>query len=912
MKLKIVLALVLLAEMVALFACSTPASSPVSAPQEEPPMLSFSHESGIYTQSFSLDIKCREEGLVLRYTRDGSIPTKSSRELTRALYVDFDNVGEDKVSVVAIRAAAFDVEGTIRGEVYTNSYILCLKPEERFSTPIISLTTDPDNLYGYENGILVEGKRRDDYNAARRSQRTQVADANFFITGPEGERPINFEYFETDGTRQINQGAGVRVSGGLTRNGLQMSLRLFARKMYTDGKEGMFEYDFFDGLRSPFDLPMDEYNSVILRCGSNNFWDNTINTPFLMNVAQDSGPDIMNYRPVAVYINGSYYGMLMLMEDYSPAYFETSYGIPKEEITCLSSNVTLDVEFQWLLDNGPQSDYDEWMRMRDFIIDDDMSKGENYDQVCEMLDIDNFIRYMAYQMYIANFDWPHNNLRVWRRTMDGYDPDAPEGWDGRWRFLLKDLDFGFGWNAESKENPYARVMGDDGLLRINAMFTSLMKNEDFKTSFVLYVYDMVQTTVQKNRVLEKLAEVMLSSGGELSYHMKKYGIQDGNMRSWDKTLDAMRAFAADRPDYMLKYTLARAKGSMQTTLTVFQPEHGSLKINTRALSPSDYRSGKITIKYPSDLRIPLVTKPDEGYIFSHYEIEGGRLFKDEYLILDKETSLKAIFVPDESYIPAEKGLVINEVKFSHTLENPGEDWVEVYNSSDEDIYLKGYTLSDDPADPTKWFFPSVVLKPGEFLSVRCNGVETRRPVSELSADIKLSEGETLYLYSNTKKELDSVFLSTYFDAFHKGRYPDGGEWRVMDTPTMGGANFLKSYTEVPDKAVLGAVMVNGTRFTSDTFMVKDGVRWVSVDNMKKMYGLEGEVSGTTCPLSGKTVDLIFSTKTGKGRYNDKSVELKVMQADGVDYVSLASIIATFDGYRNTYVPEWDSWVCGRG
>ena len=41
------------------------------------------------------------------------------------------------------------------------------------------------------------------------------------------------------------------------------------------------------------------------------------------------------------------------------------------------------------------------------------------------------------------------------------------------------------------------------------------------------------------------------------------------------------------------------------------------------------------------------------------------------------------------------------------------DWIELFNAGDELVDLKGYSLTDDASDPTRWRLPAVQLSPGE-------------------------------------------------------------------------------------------------------------------------------------------------------------------------------------------------------
>ena len=62
-----------------------------------------------------------------------------------------------------------------------------------------------------------------------------------------------------------------------------------------------------------------------------------------------------------------------------------------------------------------------------------MSIPANYERVKQDLDIDNYIKYNVVEMFAVNEDWPGNNMKAWREY----------GSEGKWRYILYDLDFGF-------------------------------------------------------------------------------------------------------------------------------------------------------------------------------------------------------------------------------------------------------------------------------------------------------------------------------------------------------------------------------------------------------------------------------------------------------------------------------------
>ena len=67
-----------------------------------------------------------------------------------------------------------------------------------------------------------------------------------------------------------------------------------------------------------------------------------------------------------------------------------------------------------------------------------------------------------------------------------------------------------------------------------------------------------------------------------------------------------------------------------------------------------------------------------------------------------------------------QNLVINEILTSNIASNTDEDgtpqdWIELYNNSDDAINLSGYGLSDDAAILNKWVFPNVTIGAGQYL-----------------------------------------------------------------------------------------------------------------------------------------------------------------------------------------------------
>jgi len=137
----------------------------------------FSSESGFYDSGFSLSIEV-PEGTTVYYTTDGSDPTTSSEKYASPLsikdmtsepnkysartdisaYTDILAPDEGVLKAAVVRAIAVDGQGRT-SDIITKTYFVGSANVERYKKmKVISLVTDPDNLFDYYKGIYVLGK----------------------------------------------------------------------------------------------------------------------------------------------------------------------------------------------------------------------------------------------------------------------------------------------------------------------------------------------------------------------------------------------------------------------------------------------------------------------------------------------------------------------------------------------------------------------------------------------------------------------------------------------------------------------------------------------------------------------------------------------------------------------------------
>ena len=101
---------------------------------------------------------------------------------------------------------------------------------------------------------------------------------------------------------------------------------------------------------------------------------------------------------------------------------------------------------------------------------------------------------------------------------------------------------------------------------------------------------------------------------------------------------------------------------------------------------------------------------------------------------------------------------VSPVNFTTAPPDKGAyDFVEVQNVSGENLWLNGFTLTDDPSQPEKWAFPERRLRPGEKLLVRCSGQPELSTNKSVHASFSLAENEGVFLFRDGVR-MDHVWL----------------------------------------------------------------------------------------------------------------------------------------------------------
>lgn len=518
----------------------------------------FSVESGFYEEAFELEMTS-ELGTIY-YTLDGTVPDKNSMKYEAPLLITdatvndnvysmredvstgFDTEEIEKISseyppgyqspdykidkATIVRAVACDDMGNY-SDVKTATYFVNFSDKTGYEgMKILSLVTDPSNLFDYETGIYVTGKTYDEYVKEYRGgdeyywreEFWALWNANYRNRGIEWERKAECLFFDEAGQLTLEQECGVRVHGGISRGYNPKSLNLYSRREYDGNKK--FLYDFWE---------TGYYASTMTLFQGGNDTKTKVKDYLVSTRCKNLNISTMNYEPCVLFLNGEYWGVYWMNEKYNADYFEYYYGVNKDNVIIIKHGG---------LDEGEEEDFKYYSKMIEFCSQSDVTNAENYEKVCEMIDIESYIDYYAVMLYVARIgDWPGANFTVWRvkKTEAG-----PYG-DGKWRWGIFDLNStGFYVDLDSIE--YA--MDND------EMFKNMMTNDTFRTQLILRIEELADTVFSYEEINESLMEYQNFMEEPMMKNDERF-FGDDSLYDFYRGIEELKTFFAERKDYLI-------------------------------------------------------------------------------------------------------------------------------------------------------------------------------------------------------------------------------------------------------------------------------------------------------------------------------------------------------------------------
>ena len=632
----------------------------------------FSLESGFYdSNQLQIELESNDDGASIHFTLDGSPPTPSDLEYEYPITINSSTV---------VRARSF-LDGWVKSNITTKTYLLSEEPPA--GLPAIFITTDLNSFFDDDTGMYVMGPNADTWNFP-------YFGANFW---EDWERPIHFEILEVDGTG-YDADAGVKIFGGWSRAFPQKSLSIFSRSHIGPS---VFEYKLFPNS------DIEKYESFVLR-NSGNDWESTIlRDGFITSLTDELDIDHQRYRPSALYINGEFWGIQNIREKVNEHFIASNHSISSEHIDLLDIQGVNDENIV----HGTNADYIELIN---YLETQNINDPAIENALDNWIDIDSYMSYQAFQIFVDNRDWPGNNIKFWRDHRVG----------GKWRWILYDTDFGFGiWDQYAYTfNTLRFALDPNGPGWPNPpwstfVFRKLMENENFQNSFINIYCDMLNTVLLPEFLTTRLDSISGNIEEMIPVHRARWfndGEWPNSTTNWENRLNQMENFADQRRNYAIMHLMDEFELPSLSQITIARtPESGGLvKVNTIDISETSWQG----YYFPT---VPIQVKAihSDGFEFGYW-LEFPDSSSTMKLDIQDAMTLTAVFLPTEL---TSGSLVINEINYNSSEDHESGDWIEIFNPGDMDIDVSGYKLKDDNNDHSYNFPDETIIPSGEYLVI---------------------------------------------------------------------------------------------------------------------------------------------------------------------------------------------------
>ena len=457
------------------------------------PEVAFSSPGGWFTSgAVSLTLSA-PEGATIRYTLDCTEPTESSEEYQRPIEISSNTI---------VRARAFQ-DGFLPSLVTTRSYLF----SEKHALNVISLVADPAGLFDPDKGLFEMGPEKLKY---------PYKGANFWR---DWERAANLEYFSADGKAILSQGVGLQLQGQYSRMQNQKAFKISARNAYGLNR--------FHAALFP-NRDYGQYKSFILRTSGQDYNKTRFRDALLTSLAAATSVMYQDARPVAVYLNGQYWGHYNMRERLHKYSIAQRMGWAKpDEIDIVKANDTV-----------VQGSDRTFQQLMDYVDEHGVETDADLRYVESRIDLQNYLEYIALETFIGNTDLL--NIRRYR---------SDEG-DGRWRWIIFDTDWAFYTDTDSFRRWLTPGGMGSGNKTDNSLFVALMKNKAVQARYLTLLGNLMADDWATEKILEKSDWWKETLYPEMPAQTEKWG---GNEAGWLASIKAFNNYARERPKKLLMY-----------------------------------------------------------------------------------------------------------------------------------------------------------------------------------------------------------------------------------------------------------------------------------------------------------------------------------------------------------------------
>ena len=502
--------------------------------------VSFSHPSGYCASPINVTLSSEESSGVVYYTLDGSRPTIHDAVYSSPLAVTQNST---------IRSMVIE-QGKLAGRVATANYF--------FSKPSLSffhITIGENDLWNEHWGI---------YETSRKDHQV----------------PAKLEYFNEEGGVEFELQAGVKLFGSTI---FQLAQKPFSITIHNKYGDEILEYPLFKDKR------IGTYKEFVLRNGGNDFYQTMFRDGFTATLGSEmSHIQYQAYKPVAVYLNGDYWGLYNVREKMNEHYLESNYGVSPDRVDLLE-------EFE-----EKEGSLDDFNRLLNFVSSNQITEEDYQSVVKEWIDVDAFMDHIILKSYLGYSEVTVNN-KAWR----SHDK-------GKWNWLSFDMEHGFGCCGSdlSTKNTLEKYLESTLSQHPYVIFRELFKVDAFKKEFLQRYNLYLETVLSKDHVIEVIDSLSENIQSEIFPHLQRWR-PTFDFSDWVEEVDALRSYAIERTPAMKSMIKDYLSKDESHQLGIQLQGKGMVQVNGVEVHAKNWSS---EVFAQSELVIKAI--PEAGYRFT--------------------------------------------------------------------------------------------------------------------------------------------------------------------------------------------------------------------------------------------------------------------------------------------------------
>lgn len=280
---------------------------------------------------------------------------------------------------------------------------------------------------------------------------------------------------------------------------------------------------------------LDKIESLRLRNSGNDFHRDRNGTMIkdisYTNLAIEAGMDIdlMYSEQAMVFLNNAFLGVMNLRSESNARGVAHKYGVNPGQITMAKVSPTETGIYLEIQDG----DYQRVHKLMEAV------ENLNVNYVRSQMDESNLIDYVIFLTYIANRDWPHNNVKF-------YAVDQ-----GRFRFIMFDLDHSnishhnrepISFLERSRKNPLSQIF-----------FLLYDHTEDFRQTFEDRYEYLVNNGYLSSEKFRSITHTHYKNiEYSMPYHIKRYKHPTA-MVEWYRNIELLNVYFEKRENYIVNY-----------------------------------------------------------------------------------------------------------------------------------------------------------------------------------------------------------------------------------------------------------------------------------------------------------------------------------------------------------------------